>query len=73
MSALVFIVETLLTLAMLVVLLRLLLQLTRADFRNPIGQAVVKLTNPLFRHFSVLLAMCDGERALWRAVNRREK
>jgi YggT family protein len=30
-----------------VVLARLLLQWTRADFRNPLCQAVVKLTNPL--------------------------
>jgi YggT family protein len=47
MSALVFIVETLLTLALFVFLLRLLLQLARADFRNQISQAVVRLTNPL--------------------------
>lgn len=47
MSALIFIVETLLTLALFVFLLRLLLQLSRADFRNPLSQAVVRLTNPL--------------------------
>jgi YggT family protein len=47
MSALVFIVETLMSLALIVVLVRLLLQLSRADFRNPVAQAVVKLTNPL--------------------------
>jgi len=47
MSALIFIVETLLSLALFVVLARLLLQLTRADFRNPVCQAVVRLTNPL--------------------------
>jgi len=47
MSALIFIVETLLSLALFVVLARLLLQLTRADFRNPICQAVVRITNPL--------------------------
>lgn len=47
MSALIFIVETLLTLALFVVLLRLLLQWARADFRNPLSQAVVRLTNPL--------------------------
>ncbi len=28
-------------------LIRLLLQLMRADFRNPLAQAIVKLTNPL--------------------------
>src|SRR5437879_10001613 len=47
MSAIIFIVETLLSLALFVVLARLLLQWTRADFRNPICQAVVRLTNPL--------------------------
>ena len=47
MSALIFIIETLLSLALFIVLARLLLQLTRADFRNPICQAVVRLTNPL--------------------------
>ncbi len=47
MSALIYIIETLLSLALFVVLARLLLQLTRADFRNPLCQAVVRLTNPL--------------------------
>lgn len=47
MSALIFIVETLLSLALFVVLARLLLQLARADFRNPVCQAVVRITNPL--------------------------
>jgi len=47
MSAIIFIVETLLSLALFVVLARLLLQWTRADFRNPLCQAVVRLTNPL--------------------------
>jgi YggT family protein len=47
MSAIIYIVDTLLGLALLVVMVRLLLQLTRADFRNPLAQAVVRLTNPL--------------------------
>jgi YggT family protein len=47
MSALIFIVRTLLSLALFVVLARLLLQWARADFRNPIAQAIVRLTNPL--------------------------
>jgi YggT family protein len=47
MSAITFIVETLLSLALFVVLARLLLQWTRADFRNPLCQAVVRITNPL--------------------------
>jgi len=47
MSAITFIVETLLSLALFVVLARLLLQWARADFRNPLCQAVVRITNPL--------------------------
>lgn len=47
MSAIIFIVETLLTLTLFVFLLRLFLQWARADFRNPVSQAVVRLTNPL--------------------------
>ena len=47
MNAIIFIVETLLTLALFVFLLRLLLQWARADFRNPVSQAVVRMTNPL--------------------------
>jgi YggT family protein len=46
-TAVIFIVETLLSLALAVVLARLLLQWTRADFRNPLCQAIVRLTNPL--------------------------
>ncbi len=47
MNALTYVIETLLSLALFVVLARLLLQWTRADFRNPLCQAIVKLTNPL--------------------------
>jgi YggT family protein len=47
MNAVIFLVDTLLTLALFVVLARLLLQWARADFRNPLAQAVVRLTNPL--------------------------
>jgi YggT family protein len=47
MIALEFIVRALLSIALFFVLIRLLLQWARADFRNPICQAVVRLTNPL--------------------------
>jgi YggT family protein len=47
MSLVAMIVSELLSLALFVVLMRLLLQLVRADFRNPICQAIVRLTNPL--------------------------
>jgi YggT family protein len=42
-----YIVNELLSLALLAFLVRLLLQLARADFRNPISQGIVRLTNPL--------------------------
>ena len=47
MNALYFLVDSLLSLALFVALLRLLMQWSRADFRNPVAQAVVKVTNPL--------------------------
>ena len=47
MNALIYVIETLLSLVFFLFLLRLLMQLVRADFRNPIAQAVVRLTNPL--------------------------
>lgn len=47
MQALLFILNTLLTLIVVAYLLRVLMPMVRADFRNPIGQAVLTLTNPL--------------------------
>ncbi len=47
MTAFVYIVDTLLSLALAVFLARLLLQWTRADFRNPMCQFIVRITNPL--------------------------
>jgi len=46
-APLIFIVEQLLAILLFVFLMRLLLQLSRADFRNPLCQAVVAITNPL--------------------------
>ena len=43
----VYLIQTLLSLFLLAVLLRFLLQLVRADFYNPISQFLVKVTNPL--------------------------
>ncbi len=48
-SPLAFLVSTLFTLYILVVLLRFLLQLTRADFYNPLSQFIVKVTGPVLR------------------------
>lgn len=47
MNALYYIVDTLISLVFYMFLLRLLMQLVRADFRNPLAQAIVRLTNPL--------------------------
>jgi YggT family protein len=47
LNAVYFLVDSLLALALYVALLRLLMQWSRADFRNPVAQAVVKVTNPL--------------------------
>jgi YggT family protein len=47
MQALLFLVNTLLTLVVVAFLLRVLMPLVRADFRNPFGAAILKLTNPL--------------------------
>jgi YggT family protein len=47
MDALYFVLNTLLTLVVVVFLLRVVMPLVRADFRNPVGEAVLKVTNPL--------------------------
>jgi YggT family protein len=47
MAALLYLIDTLLSLAELAFLLRLLLQWARADFRNPLLRSLVQLTNPV--------------------------
>ncbi|NJO12516.1 MAG: YggT family protein [Gammaproteobacteria bacterium] len=47
MAAIQYIVSALLWLLFFAFLLRVILQFVRADFRNPISQAVLKVTNPL--------------------------
>jgi len=59
----IFLIKTLANLYLFVVLLRLLLQLTRADFYNPISQGIVKATNPLvlpLRKFVPSVARVDS-------------
>jgi YggT family protein len=46
-NALIFLIETFSQLYMLTFLLRIMLQIARADFYNPISQFVVQVTNPL--------------------------
>ena len=47
MNALYFLVDSLLTLYLYVLILRFVMQLTRADFRNPVAHAVLIATNPV--------------------------
>jgi len=46
LNPVIFLVDTLFGLYILIVMLRLLLQLVRADFYNPLSQFIVKATNP---------------------------
>ena len=46
MNSIIYLVDTLFSLYMLVVMLRMWLQYCKADFYNPISQSVVKVTNP---------------------------
>lgn len=46
-QALLFLVDTVLGIYIVLVLLRLLFQMTRADFYNPFAQFLVRATNPL--------------------------
>ena len=48
-NALIFLIKTLVDLYILTFLLRLILQLVRADFYNPLSQFIVRVTNPLVR------------------------
>nr|WP_298174717.1 YggT family protein [uncultured Pseudomonas sp.] len=48
-EALVYIIQTLGSLYLLIVLLRFILQLVRADFYNPLSQFIVRATQPLLR------------------------
>lgn len=55
MNAPVFLISTLFNLYLMVVILRIWLQLARADFYNPFSQFVVKATQPLVGPLSKLL------------------
>jgi len=48
-QALLLIIQTLGSLYLLIVLLRFILQLVRADFYNPLSQFIVRATHPLLR------------------------
>ncbi|HLT04778.1 MAG TPA: YggT family protein, partial [Pseudomonas sp.] len=46
-TAAVYVIQTLGSLYLLIVLLRFVLQLVRADFYNPLSQFIVRATSPL--------------------------
>ncbi|MDH5601339.1 MAG: YggT family protein [Gammaproteobacteria bacterium] len=46
----VFLVSTLFGLYILAIMLRLILQIVRADFYNPVSRFIVKITNPALKH-----------------------
>ena len=48
-NAAVFLIQTLFGLYLLAVMCRLLLQIVRADFHNPLSQFLVKITNPALK------------------------
>ena len=47
MNAVIYIIRTLTSLYLAVLLLRFIMQVVRVNFRNPFAEAVVRLTNPL--------------------------
>lgn len=46
----IFLIQVLFGAYILVVMLRFILQLVKADFYNPVSQLIVKLTSPLLKH-----------------------
>lgn len=56
----VFVLNTIFFLYILAVMLRFLLQWVRADFRNPIAQALVKITNPPLKPLRRLIPGVGG-------------
>lgn len=56
-AAFAFLVETLVQLFLVVVMLRLLLEAVRADFYNPVCQALIRITDPIIKPLSKLLPL----------------
>lgn len=59
-NPLVFLIQVLFGAYILVVMLRFLLQLVRADFYNPVSQFVVKVTTPVLRPFRQMIPGVGG-------------
>lgn len=51
----VYLISTLVSLYLFIVVLRFILQLSKADFYNPISQTVAKLTSPVVRPFQSII------------------
>ncbi len=60
LNPIIFLVDTIFGLYILVVMLRLLLQIVRADFYNPFSQFLVKITNPPLRPLRRLIPGWGG-------------
>ncbi|MBT8437523.1 MAG: YggT family protein [Gammaproteobacteria bacterium] len=60
-SPLMLIINTLFDLYILLVLLRFMLQVLRADFYNPVSQFIVKLTNPPLRILRRIIPSVAGQ------------
>ncbi|KRW61551.1 YggT family protein [Pseudomonas sp. TTU2014-080ASC] len=59
-TAAVYILQTIGSLYLLIVLLRFILQLVRADFYNPVSQFIVKATHPLLRPLRKIIPSVGG-------------
>ena len=59
-EALIYIIQTLGSLYLLIVLLRFILQLVRADFYNPLSQFTVKATQPLLKPLRRIIPSIGG-------------
>ena len=61
MSPLMLVINTLFDLYILLVLLRFLLQMLRADFYNPVSQFIVRMTTPPLRYLRRLIPSVSGQ------------
>lgn len=59
-NPLVFLVQVLFELYLLIVMLRFLLQIVRADFYNPVSQFIVKATAPVLKPFRSIIPGYGG-------------
>ena len=59
-NPLVFLVQVIFELYLLVVMLRFLLQMVRADFYNPVSQFIVKATGPVLKPFRKIIPGYGG-------------